>query len=78
MYNICTIPSIASGQAWYVLLSGQHHLCHAVPPRLQLGSKQLVLFAVNDNEDVEQANGGSHWCVSLMAITCYAVRSRCG
>jgi hypothetical protein len=44
----------------------------AVPPQalllllppllfLQLHEKELVLFAVNDNPDVEWAAGGAHW-----------------
>jgi hypothetical protein len=28
---------------------------------LQLHEKELVLFAVNDNPDVEWAAGGAHW-----------------
>jgi len=28
---------------------------------LQLHEKELVIFAVNDNPDVEYAAGGSHW-----------------
>ncbi|KAJ7557525.1 hypothetical protein O6H91_05G130400 [Diphasiastrum complanatum] len=36
----------------------------AIAP-LKLRDRQLVLFAVNNNEDVEEAGGGSHW--SLLA-----------
>ena len=28
---------------------------------VQLHEKELVVFAVNDNPDVEHAAGGSHW-----------------
>ena len=42
--------------------SAQHHV--------QVQTKSVVLFAVNDNPDVEAAGGGSHW--SLLVYFCHA------
>ena len=37
-----------------------HYVLHI----FQLASRSLVFFAVNNNTDVNNAEGGSHWCAS--------------
>lgn len=48
---------------------------HVLTALLQLHDKELVVFAVNDNPDVELAAGGAHWCVVHTART--AISSVC-
>ncbi|GAB4859247.1 hypothetical protein Ancab_010707 [Ancistrocladus abbreviatus] len=55
-------PSIAF---WVGSCPGKESLKDFVEP-LNLGAKKVVIFPINDNEDVTQAEGGSHW--SLLAF----------
>lgn len=49
MQSVVVVPSSGTGD-----ISG------IVAP-LQLSSKSLICFAVNDNPDAGNAEGGSHW-----------------
>lgn len=44
---------------------------------LQLHKRELVVFAVNDNPDVEMVAGGAHWWVAqllvLLVLYCWGV-----
>ncbi|KAF4392398.1 hypothetical protein G4B88_005357 [Cannabis sativa] len=55
-------PSISY---WIMSCSSMSNLKEFVEP-LNLSSKRLILFPVNDNEDVSLAEGGTHW--SLLAF----------
>ncbi|KAK9840308.1 hypothetical protein WJX74_007279 [Apatococcus lobatus] len=52
-------PSIA-----FLLQSADEALAEVITQPLQLDQRQLILFPINNNPEVNVANGGSHW--SLM------------
>eukprot|EP00877_Chromochloris_zofingiensis_P004981 jgi/Chrzof1/14484/Cz09g04150.t1 len=56
------VVSFMSGATTFLLLNaGSVEETRMIFQPLQLSNKQLVFFAINDNPDVEQAAGGSHW-----------------
>ncbi|WIA38264.1 hypothetical protein OEZ86_001604 [Tetradesmus obliquus] len=60
-------PSLSSkvalmpGATTFLLLNSDPAESAMIFEALQLHEKELVLFAVNDNPDVEWAAGGAHW-----------------
>ncbi|KAF6263039.1 hypothetical protein COO60DRAFT_533362 [Scenedesmus sp. NREL 46B-D3] len=58
------------GAATFLLLNSDPTEAAIIFDALKLDEKQLVLFAVNDNPDVEWAAGGAHWsCLAYHRAT---------
>ena len=48
----------------YLLTTAGSDVAHIVLGPLKFEQKEITLFAMNDNEDVECPNGGSHWSLA--------------